>query len=55
MNEREMFERSFQRPANYFKLGGDTQWRIDSELGILDWAGEDLTDEDQKRFEDHYE
>jgi hypothetical protein len=54
MSEREMFEKSFERPNNYFKLDGRTQWEIDKSLGILDWEGKDLTDEDMKRFEEHY-
>jgi hypothetical protein len=53
--EREMFERSFQRPSNYFKLSAETQWEIDKNLGILDWAGEGLTEEDMERFRNHYE
>ena len=55
MTEREMFEKSFQRPPNYFKLSGERQWEIDKDLGILDWLGDDLTEEDKKRFYDHYE
>lgn len=39
MNEREMFEKSFQRPSDYFKLTADHQWQIYSNLGILDWSG----------------
>jgi len=54
MTEREMFEKSFERPANYFKLSAKEQWEIDRELGILDWQGNDLTKEDVKRFKDHY-
>jgi len=54
MNERQMFERSFQRPSNYFKLPASVQWDIDKSLGILDWMGEGLSDEDMKRFNDHY-
>lgn len=54
MNEREMFEISFRRPRNYFKLSSREQWEIDSRLGILDWAGLGLSKEDMKRFEDHY-
>jgi len=49
-----MFEKSFQRPNNYFKLSGERQWEIDKELGILDWIGDDLSKEDVKRFEKHY-
>lgn len=54
MNEREMFEKSFQRPKNYFKLSAREQWAIDAELGILDWRGDDLTDDDRKRFLEYY-
>lgn len=54
MTEREMFEKSFQRPTNYFKLSENQQWAIDSQLGILDWQGLDLTKEDQERFKAHY-
>lgn len=52
--EREMFEKSFERPSNYFKLSGERQWEIDEALGILDWAGEGLTEEDKLRFQNHY-
>jgi len=54
MTQREMFEASFGRPRNYFKLSPERQWEIDSELGILDWEGGDLTDEEEKRFQQHY-
>jgi hypothetical protein len=54
MTQREMFERSFDRPNNYFKLSETRQWEIDSSLGILDWDGNDLSKDDVKRFNDHY-
>ena len=54
MNEREMFEKSFERPSNYFKLSGEHRWAIDESLGILDWTGEGLSKEDIKRFKAHY-
>jgi len=54
MTEREMFEASFLRPKNYFKLSDRRQWEIDKSLGILDWIGKDLSEEDLKRFEAHY-
>ena len=54
MSEREMFEMSFQRPKNYFKLTPRRQWEIDKDLGILDWMGEGLTDEDKKRFNNYF-
>jgi hypothetical protein len=50
-----MFERSFQRPKNYFKLSTEEQWDIDKSLGILDWAGDGLTEEDIIRFRNHYD
>lgn len=52
--EKEMFEKSFKRPKNYFKLSPERQWEIDEELGILDWQGGNLTKEEQKRFQQHY-
>ena len=55
MTEREMFEKSFQRPKNFFDLSPEEQWAIDKKLGILDWNGDDLTAEDRKRFKAHYE
>lgn len=54
MTEREMFEMSFQRPSNYFHLSPEEQWEIDKSLGILDWEGKDLTDDDKKRFADYF-
>ncbi len=54
MSEREMFEKSFQRPSNFFSLSAETQWAIDKNLGILDWAGDDLTPEDHEHFKNHY-
>jgi len=54
MNEREMFEKSFERPSNYVNLSARQQWAIDKKLGILDWAGEGLSKEDMKRLKDHY-
>jgi hypothetical protein len=54
MTESEMFEKSFQRPRNYFKLTPRRQWEIDVELGILDWLGAELTSEEKVRFNAHY-
>lgn len=54
MNEREMFEKSFQRPSTYFQLPESRQHEIDAELGILDWRGEGLTEKDMERFRNHY-
>ena len=54
MSEQEMFEKSFERPWNFFKLSSNEQWEIDKKLGILDWEGTNLTEADSKRFADHY-
>jgi len=56
MTEREMFEKSFERPSNFFQLDGQSQWDIDKALGILDWAGNenDLLDFEIERFKNHY-
>lgn len=55
MSEREMFEKSFRRPTNYFNLSEERQWEIDKSLGILDWMGEDLSKEDMIRFKSYYD
>lgn len=54
MTEREMFEKSFQRPSDFFRLTEQHQWSIDSRLGILDWKGDDLSKEDLERYKKHY-
>jgi hypothetical protein len=54
LSQQEMFEASFQRPKNYFKLSERRQWEIDEMLGILDWDGNNLSEADMKRFCAHY-
>jgi hypothetical protein len=54
-SERQMFEASFGRPKNFFKLSAERQWEIDKDLGILDWVGEGLSADDKQRFKDHYD
>jgi len=54
MTEKEMFEKSFQRPKDYFKLSGKEQYYIDERLGILDWEGDNLSQKDFERFQNHY-
>jgi hypothetical protein len=54
MTQQDMFEASFGRPSNYFKLSGERQWEIDKSLGILDWEGGNLTEEEKERFKNHY-
>lgn len=54
MTQHEMYEASFQRPSDFFKLSAERQWEIDEELGILDWEGGQLTPEEKKRFQNHY-
>jgi len=55
MTEREMFEKSFERPSNFFKLSSEKQWEIDKKLGILDWIGVGLSKEDIDRYHAHYD
>lgn len=55
MTERQMFEASFGRPANYFSLSARDQYEIDKRLGILDWQGINLTSQDMERFKAHYD
>lgn len=52
--EREMFEKSFERPRNFYELTGEEQWAIDKHLGILDWQGDWLTPEDLERLKAHF-
>jgi hypothetical protein len=52
--EMEMFEKSFERPRNFFELSTQEQWNIDKKLGILDWQGEFLDGADVARFKAHY-
>ena len=54
MSELEMYEKSFERPNDYFKLPISKQWIIDKKLGILDWIGGNLTKEQNERFQKHY-
>lgn len=54
MTERQMFEKSFDRPSNFFNLSASEQWAIDKRLGILDWEGLGLSLDDRARFEEHY-
>jgi hypothetical protein len=54
LTEKEMFEKSFSRPKNYFKLSSARQWEIDKVLGILDWNGGGLTTAEKLRFNKHY-
>lgn len=55
MKEYKMYEKSFERPKNYFTLDLREQWIIDAKLGILDWKGDDLTKKELKRFHDYYD
>jgi hypothetical protein len=53
--EHEMFEKSFQRPKNFYsELTAEERWEIDKRLGILDWEGRYLTKEEKLRFNQHY-
>ena len=54
MTQQDMFEAAFKRPKNFFKLSFERQWEIDKDLGILDWDGSDLTDEEKNRLQEHF-
>jgi len=54
MTQDEMFEASFNRPHDYFRLTEDHQWTIDQRLGILDWRGDNLTNAQLERYRAHY-
>ncbi len=54
MNEREMFEKSFERPRNFLSLSARERWDVDKSLGILDWEGRDLTEQDQERMNQYF-
>jgi hypothetical protein len=54
MTEQGMFEQSFKRPKYFFNLSDKEQWNIDSSLGLLDWKGQGLSNDDLKRFKKHY-
>lgn len=55
LTEQQMFELSFKRPRNYFHLPEIEQWSIDKSLGILDWLGADLSEDDIAKFHAHYQ
>lgn len=56
LSQREMFDRSFERPSNFYELPEEEQWALDKRLGILDWyAGSELTPDDVKRYRSHYD
>lgn len=39
MDQGELFEKAMRRPKWYNSLKSQAQWRIDKDLGILDWDG----------------
>jgi hypothetical protein len=54
MTDKVAFEKSFKRPRNYFRRSQQEQWQIDKRLGILDWDGDDLSEDEVQRFQRHY-
>lgn len=56
MNQEEMFEKTFDRPSNYFLLSLEKRREIDSNLGILNWLPNrfDLSNEQFSKYQDHY-
>ena len=55
LSQEEMYYQSFKRPKNFFKLSSRKQWEIDKRLGILDWEGKNLTDEQLEKISKYYE
>lgn len=53
--EKELFEKSFGRPSNFWTITAEERWAIDKRLGILDWKGAYMDKEDRKRFHEHYD
>lgn len=39
MNQGDLFNIALTRPQGFGKLSCEEQWRIDKELGLLDWDG----------------
>lgn len=39
LTQKEMAKEAKKRPQNYKDLSAEQQWKIDKELGILDWDG----------------
>lgn len=39
MRDGELFEQAMKRPKNFHNLSEEEHWRIDRQLGILDWNG----------------
>ena len=54
MTELEMFEKSFQRPNNFFSLTESEKCDIDKRLGILNWDIRNLSNKQMERFIEHY-
>lgn len=52
--EKKLYEKTFKRPKNYFKLPLTEQWSIDSKLGIMDWKGHGMNQEELSRYQKHY-
>ena len=39
MDHGELFEQAMKRPKNFHNLSEEEHWKIDRQLGILDWDG----------------
>ena len=55
MTNDEMYEKSFERPRDYFHLSRDEQDLIDISLGIRAWVGTGLKEHQEERFAAHYD
>lgn len=49
----EMIEKALKRPRNHFELTERERWKIDRDLGLLDWEGP-KTYEDAKVLQKHH-
>jgi len=55
LSQEQMYHQSFKRPKNFFKLPPREQWEIDKRLGILDWDGRNLSNEQLEKIINHYD
>ena len=52
--DQEMYKKAFLRPKNFLNLTPEEQWKIDDNLGILDWDGSKMTDEERSKLYAHF-
>jgi hypothetical protein len=52
--QKKIYEKTFKRPKNFFKLSVAEQWIIDEKLGISEWRAVGMNEEELKRYQAHY-